>query len=151
MRIQIVSDLHTEQDNPPPPLAPGADMITVAGDLGPVVVDEWNVAKHILYVPGNHEFFGSDADEAREILAGQCRIHAVTLLDRAAVTIEGVRFIGATLWTDFRLDGAHAGGRRARGRTRTLRLRRIHPAASGHGTVHDTRGRSAQFARQSLH
>ena len=116
MRIQIVSDLHTEQDNPPPPLAPGADMITVAGDLGPVkhpshlaeVVDEWNVAKHILYVPGNHEFFGSDANEAREILAGQCRIHAVTLLYRAAVTIEGVRFIGATLWTDFRLDGAHA-------------------------------------------
>ena len=30
-------------------------------------------------------------------------MHAVTLLDRAAVTIEGVRFIGATLWTHFKL------------------------------------------------
>ena len=116
MRIQIVSDLHTEQDNPPLPLAPGADRIIVAGDLGPVkhpwhladAVEQWNDAKHILYVPGNHEFFASDADEAREILARQCRNHAVTLLDRAEVTIEGVRFIGATLWSDFRLDGAHA-------------------------------------------
>ena len=35
-------------------------------------------------------------------------MHAVTLLDPAAVTIEGVRFIGATLWTDFRLDGIAA-------------------------------------------
>ena len=29
----------------------------------------------------------------------------MTLLDTAAVTIGPVRFIGATLWTDFRLDG----------------------------------------------
>ena len=31
--------------------------------------------------------------------------HGVTLLDPGAMTIEGVRFIGATLWTDFRLEG----------------------------------------------
>ena len=30
-------------------------------------------------------------------------MHAVTLLDPAAVTIEGVRFIRATLWTHFKL------------------------------------------------
>ena len=68
-------------------------------------VQAWEGAEHILYVPGNHEYYGSDIDEGRQILAGQCRIHGVTLLDPGAVTIAGVRFIGATLWTDFRLDG----------------------------------------------
>ena len=32
----------------------------------------------------------------------------MTLLDSRAVTIAGVRFIGATLWTDFRLHGVAA-------------------------------------------
>ena len=116
MRIQIVSDLHLEFGNPIPALATEADFIIVAGDLAPAkrpwllgdAVDEWRAAGHFLYVPGNHEFYGSDIDEGRRILAGQCRIHGVTLLDRDAVTIRGVRFIGATLWTDFRLDGVAA-------------------------------------------
>ena len=116
LRIQIVSDLHLEHDNPIPELAVDVDAIVVAGDLGPIkqpwllreAVEQWQAIRHILYVPGNHEFYGSDIDEARQRLTGQCRLHGVTLLDRHAVTIQGVRFIGATLWTDFRLDGVAA-------------------------------------------
>ena len=48
---------------------------------------------------------GATSTRDDKILAGQCRIHGVRLLDPGAVTIAGVRFIGATLWTDFRLDG----------------------------------------------
>ena len=116
LRIQVVSDLHLEHRNSPPALAADVDVLVVAGDLAPSkqswlvagAVEQWHDAKHILYVPGNHEFYDVDIDAGREILAGQCRIHGVTLLDRASVTIEGVRFIGATLWTDFRLDGIEA-------------------------------------------
>ena len=113
MRMQIVSDLHLDFGNPTPHLAAGVDIVVLAGDLGEIrhpwllaeVVQVWEDAKHILYVPGNHEFYGCDIDEGRRMLARQCGIHGVTLLDPGAVTIAGVRFIGATLWTDFRLDG----------------------------------------------
>ena len=58
-------------------------------------------------MPGNHEFHGSDIEEARRLLALDCGLYGVTLLDTEAVTIGDVRFIGATLWTDFRLYSRH--------------------------------------------
>ena len=89
MRMQIVSDLHLEFGNPVPDLAAGVDVVVLAGDLAEIrhpwllaeAVQAWEGAEHILYVPGNHEYYGSDIDEGRQILAGQCRIHGVTLLD----------------------------------------------------------------------
>ena len=76
MLLQIVSDLHLEHGNPIPALAPEADVLIVAGDLAPAnrtwllgnAVDEW-LACETLYVPGNHEYYNSDIDEARRILA----------------------------------------------------------------------------------
>ena len=114
MKIQIVSDLHLEKGGTPPALAPGADMLICAGDLGEArypwllakAAKAWRGARHILYVPGNHEYYGGlDLEESRQLLAWQCSTNGVTLLDPGAVTIAGVRFIGATLWTDFRLEG----------------------------------------------
>ena len=129
MRIQAVSDLHLEHGNPVPALAADAEILIVASDLAPAkqpwvlgdAVDEWLAAEHTLYVPGNHEFYGSDIDETRQIFEEQCRMHGVTLLDPAAITSEGVRFIGATLWTDFRETRSgptpqpHTTGRTTRG------------------------------------
>ncbi len=117
MRIQILSDLHLEfEGNSIPPLAPEADAIILAGDLAPVcthriaeIAERWSAAGHILYVPGNHEFYGSEIGEARQELAQACGRYGITLLDPGAITIGGVRFIGATLWTDFRLDGGASG------------------------------------------
>ena len=119
MRIQILSDLHLEfPGNSLPPLAPDAELIVLAGDLAPVragrvgeAARRWAGAERILYVPGNHEFYGSDIDTAQAALADQCLRHQVTLLDPGAVTIDDIRFIGATLWTDFRLEGAAAEAR----------------------------------------
>ena len=101
MRIQVISDLHLEHGNPIPALAPEADVLVIAGDLAPAT-RLWLLGDAV-DVPGNHAFYGSDIDEARQILADACAMHAVTLLDLAAVIIEGVRFIGATLWTNFKL------------------------------------------------
>ena len=75
----------------------------------------WAGAPHILYVPGNHEYYGSDIDRAQKQLAEECETHAITLLDTDAIVIDDVHFIGATLWTDFLLDGiaAEPGAHRA--------------------------------------
>ena len=113
MRIQVLSDLHIEfKGNSIPALAPHVELVILAGDLAPVrtrgvaeIAERWRRATHILYVPGNHEFHGSDIDDARLELARQCQRDGVTLLDRQAITIDGLHFIGATLWTDFLLDG----------------------------------------------
>ena len=113
MRVQILSDLHIEfPGNTIPSLAPDAELIILAGDLAPVhtrrvedIARRWAGADRVLYVPGNHEFYGSEIDIARHELARQCLKHGVTLLDPGAITVDHVRFIGATLWTDFLLDG----------------------------------------------
>ena len=118
MKIQVVSDLHLEFHNPLPELAEGADVIVCAGDVAPIgtgavryAAEEWAEARHILYVPGNHEFYGTDIDRARKQLAAECVRHGITLLDPDATVIDDVHFIGATLWTDFLLDGiAHEPG-----------------------------------------
>ena len=121
MRIQLLSDLHLEYGGDIPPLAPGAEVVVLAGDLAPaglrairIPAEIWRDAAHILFVPGNHEFHGCDIEEARRLLARDCADCGVTLLDTEAVTIGHVRFIGATLWTDFRFGtrrpGAGTGG-----------------------------------------
>ena len=112
MRIQVLSDLHLEFGHGIPPLAPGAEIVVLAGDLAPakrrsirLAAEAWAGADRILYVPGNHEYYGDAIGRAQRTLALDCGLYGVTLLDTAAVTIGHVRFIGATLWTDFRLDG----------------------------------------------
>lgn len=111
MRVQIFSDLHLEyRGNPLPPVSPDADVVVLAGDLAPVrtnrigeVMRAWNFPD-LLYVPGNHEWYGSEIDSARLKLKGECWDHGVELLDPRVVDRDEVRFVGATLWTDFRLD-----------------------------------------------
>ena len=112
MRLQILSDLHIEHGTAIPPLAPDVDVMVMAGDFAPASMRRtgeaaaaWRRAKHILYVPGNHEYYGANIATAQQMLALDCEKHGLTLLDPGAVTLSGVRFIGATLWTDFRLDG----------------------------------------------
>ena len=62
----------------------------------------------IVYVPGNHEFYGcvhTDALLRGKDAAANADIH---LLDGDAVVISGIRFTGATLWTDYNLFGEAA-------------------------------------------
>lgn len=114
MKVQILSDLHVEFGNRLPPPAQGADVIALAGDIAPYrrdvlkMVGETYSGRRVLYVPGNHEFYGGDIDAVRGAMADDCATLGIELLDRRALTIDGVRFIGATLWTDFALDGRAA-------------------------------------------
>ena len=114
MKVQVLSDLHVEFGNRLPPPAHEADVVVLAGDIAPYrpdvleMVAETYSGRRVLYVPGNHEYYGGDIDAVREAMAGDCAALGLDMLDRRALTIDGVRFIGATLWTDFALDGSAA-------------------------------------------
>ena len=60
----------------------------------------------MLYVLGNHEFYGSSIDGAADELKRLCARTHVHVLDNSEIVIGRVRFLGTTLWTDFELFGA---------------------------------------------
>ena len=107
MRLNVLSDLHLSLGALAVP-ANDADVVVLAGDIArPKEAIAWasGFAKPVLYVPGNHEFYGGSiagtVAELRRLSAGS-NIH---VLDDDEVAIEGVRFLGTTLWTDFLLFG----------------------------------------------
>jgi predicted phosphodiesterase len=122
VKLWIWSDIHLEmQDVPLPHAAPGGvDVIVCAGDLcyAPDLARRaFDIVHHydlpLVFVPGNHEFYwgGSRArskpsdhrliKEAAE--ASKSWWQPLILLDDGIAEIGGVRFIGGTLWTDFRM------------------------------------------------
>jgi len=105
MKLHILSDLHLSVCPMERPQAE-ADMVILAGDISrPAEAAQWaaGFGKPVLYVPGNHEFYGGSIDGTLAQLREHCGRAGVRLLDREACVIDGVRFLGATLWTDFRL------------------------------------------------
>jgi stress-induced morphogen len=112
MKIQLASDLHLEflQRNFPGERlitpAYGADLLILAGDIGNGIqaielFKDWPVP--VLYLAGNHEFYGTDFDPTRAALRKAAEGTRVTFLDNDVADFEGIRFLGATLWTDYRL------------------------------------------------
>ncbi|MBM3386851.1 MAG: metallophosphoesterase, partial [Betaproteobacteria bacterium] len=63
----------------------------------------------VLFVPGNHEYDGLDFDEAHVRLRETCERLGITWLEREVLTLQGVRFVGTTLWSDFDALGPLAG------------------------------------------
>ncbi|MEJ8839099.1 metallophosphoesterase [Ramlibacter sp. AN1133] len=105
MKLHIVSDLHLSQAGLALP-ATDADLIVLAGDIArPREAVAWatGLGKPALYVPGNHEFYGGSLEgriaELRALTDGT----PVRLLHDEEIVIDGVRFLGTTLWTAFRL------------------------------------------------
>ena len=120
MKIQLLSDLHLEvhpQFVAEP--AVGADVLVLGGDIGSYQsssqLDGENFGLErfsplpqyagwptpVLFVPGNHEYDMQDFDEARQRLQRTCEKLGLIWLDRETVVMDGVRFIGTTLWSDF--------------------------------------------------
>jgi hypothetical protein len=119
MRLQLFSDLHLERDPTfVPAVAPGTDVVVVAGDIGsyqersrldghdfglgrfaPAQLGVPGV--RVLYVPGNHEFDALDYDETATRLRCVCADLGIVWLERETVLLDGVRFVGTTLWSDF--------------------------------------------------
>ena len=108
MKINYMSDLHLDIAS----MADiyneeAADILVVAGDLAehPSGLDwlkrQATRYEHVLYVLGNHEFYGNEfefvAPDVREKLINT----NITLLDNNVFTYKDVVFIGSVFWTNF--------------------------------------------------
>jgi len=109
--LNILSDLHLGQEPMAQP-ATDADVVVLAGDIArPEQAVAWaqGLGKPVLYVPGNHEFYGSTLAATAARLNALCAGTPVRFLDDGECVIDGVRFLGSTLWTDFLLFGEGEG------------------------------------------
>jgi hypothetical protein len=61
--------------------------------------------KPVIFVPVNHDHYGHILQDNLLEWRDAARDAIVNLLSRDTVVIEGVRFLGCTLWTDHRLLG----------------------------------------------
>lgn len=114
MRLLILSDLHHEfwgDTGPQPDLAIcRPDAVVLAGDIstGARAV-EW--AKEaftgipVIYVHGNHEAYGNNLDRVQIKIAEACEGTNIHFLNCGSYYLDGVMFLGATLWSDFKLYG----------------------------------------------
>ena len=117
MNIQLFSDLHLESNpNFVPKPAPGADVLVLAGDIGSyqdnssltqLGIADFGLQRFanwpcpVVFVPGNHEYDGQEFDEAHARLKDVCHRLGFIWLEREVALIQGLRFVGCTLWTDF--------------------------------------------------
>jgi predicted phosphodiesterase len=105
MKLHVLSDLHLSMaalevaDT-------DADLVIVAGDIArPDKACAWarRIDKPVLYVAGNHEHYQGELQGTLDELRRLCAGSHVHVLERDAWVFGGVRFLGATLWSDFRL------------------------------------------------
>jgi predicted phosphodiesterase len=113
--VQVMSDLHVSRSQGFPPLAPGVDLVVVAGDVCEGLVKALDLLRaaypsvEIAFVAGNHEFY-SRTGLREEVVAGRERASSlgVSLIENDTVYFgKRLRVIGATYWTDYCLFGSH--------------------------------------------
>lgn len=111
---RLYSDLHREFDGWEIPVIKGEDEMTLilAGDIavarkqGTYVDFLLNAAErhaHVVYVPGNHEYYGDSFDRAWDKMQMwfiRDDVPNLHFLNRNSVVIDDVLIVGATLWTD---------------------------------------------------
>jgi predicted phosphodiesterase len=113
MKIQVLSDLHNEfmysvREIP----VTDADVIVLAGDIDVGLKGvQWaiNISKihnkPVVYVFGNHEYYHQYLPDLMTDAKYLTRDTNVHLLENNVFVYKGVRFLGATLWTDFCVCG----------------------------------------------
>lgn len=118
--IRYVSDIHLDWDETwlPPRMEGDEDtLLIIAGDLWKdskhltKQIAEWDCSwmekvakefKYVLYVHGNHDYWNARLDtlfEKNKELAQN--LDNVYVLENSAMTLDGIRFVGGTLWTDY--------------------------------------------------
>jgi Icc-related predicted phosphoesterase len=113
VRIQVFSDLHVDVfPIKPITIMPGVDLVIVAGDTCEGVLRAFEHLRRIvpqpipiLMVLGNHEYYRRFVPQE----LAQARSHAgafnIHVLENDTMILGGVRFVGATLWTDYAIFG----------------------------------------------
>lgn len=111
MKIGYCSDLHLEFG----PISlenDGIDLLILAGDVQvsqKIYTNKFdtffeecnNRFKKVLYVMGNHDFYCSEINKAKNDLRNYLsQYQNIQLLDNEFVDIDGIRFLGGTMWAD---------------------------------------------------
>src|SRR5262249_44352234 len=104
-----LSDLHLEFAPFEAPAA-NADVVILAGDISTGLKGfKWAQASFaecpVLYVLGNHEFYGQKLQKLTQQLKEMAKGTNIQILDNDVFSLGDVTFLGATLWTDFALNG----------------------------------------------
>jgi len=112
MKIALYSDLHLESgDWAVPDAAREADVIVLAGDIA-TGEDGLNWAtrafagRPVVFVAGNHDFYDYNISLLAKMRAAHRADRGVHFLENRAIEIEGVRYLGCTLWSRFDLYGS---------------------------------------------
>ena len=109
MKIQILSDLHQEFGRSDLNFS-HADVVIFAGDthIGTKGI-EWIKSeiknKPVIYILGNHEYYTGSYPKTLNKIKELSKNSNIFVLENDHIDIEGIRFHGATLWTDFSLFG----------------------------------------------
>lgn len=113
IRIQVFSDLHDGFDPMKPiRIREDVDLVVVPGDIAEGTRNAFRILRDIvparipiLFVAGNHELYGRFLRD--EILAARASASRFGIIfgEEDVIFYEGVRFICATAWTDYRIFG----------------------------------------------
>jgi len=110
MRIQILADLHLEFVSYKIKLVEDADILVIAGDfttadsLQRLEALARTTKKPIVFVAGNHEYYGGIFDEVNQELERiSSHSNDFHFLNNKSLQIDDVQFIGSTLWSNFDL------------------------------------------------
>lgn len=101
LKFQLISDVHSRWEEVS--FHPDAQLVLAAGDLSENddgirwLIDSGRPA---LYIPGNHEYYGSDLGTRQAQLQEICKGSKVSVLDRRTAIAGDTRILCATLWTD---------------------------------------------------
>lgn len=109
MKIHLLSDLHAEFESYEY-RETDSELVVLAGDTN---VKEKGVdwalevitKKPVMYVLGNHEYYGSAYPKLVKVLKDKCKNTNVHILENDVFTYQDVNIFGCTLWTDFKLFG----------------------------------------------
>jgi predicted phosphodiesterase len=110
VKLNILSDLHLSTSPLDQPRT-ASDVVILAGDIAkPAQAIAWaqGFGKPVVFVPGNHEFYGSSLQETVEQMKQLAHGTSVFVLDNECLVLDGMRFLGSTLWTDFLAAGPGA-------------------------------------------
>lgn len=109
MLLHVLSDLHLERSTMQA-ARPPCDVVILAGDVAGSTDgmrwarEQWP-ERPVLYVAGNHEFYGQQLPGLLGELRSAAEGSSVRLLENELAVLHGVRFLGCTLWSDFDFDG----------------------------------------------
>jgi Icc-related predicted phosphoesterase len=113
MKLLIFSDLHINVFPVKPiTIVRGVNLVIVAGDTCEGVLHAFGHLRRIVpmdipivMVLGNHEFYRRFIPDELALALAHAGAFNLHILNGTALELAGVRFVGATLWTDYRAFG----------------------------------------------